>query len=302
MELNVALVWYYSRQMIRRPFVMALVLSLLLSMVVAMMWMQSCRREMHVTGLTRAGRWTVRSSNGRLAVFVPPRPAPGAPGAKAPSWAASVLAEKPEWHINCQIGGGFFYPGPDRPVGISWWGGYEPFGAHATDGSAVPLLAALESPRTFVRAHIVLARIYGTNERISFEGQPALRDDGVARRLPATIDGLRVVLRDPHDRIIPHGSFAYYTVSVEVDAAQLSLIRDQWHRRLDVPVGAVRYSYLLIATLAIPFAVTFAGIARRVRRRARRLNHRCPSCGYDLRASNARCPECGTPISSDERC
>lgn len=39
--------------------------------------------------------------------------------------------------------------------------------------------------------------------------------------------------------------------------------------------------------------VSFRGVYRSmIRRRA----GKCPSCGYDLRASKGRCPECGTPI------
>jgi hypothetical protein len=286
---------------IRRLFTVASVFSLLLCLALAMLCVQSYRREAHFTGLTGAGRWTLRSVDGRLALFLPPPLTPGTPETQARAWVASVLAEEEEWHINCEIGRGFFHPEPDRPVGISCWGAYEPFVAHTNDGSAAPLLAALESPQTFLRAHTVLARIYGTDERVAFEGNPALRNDGVARRLPATIDGLRVVLRDPHDRIIPHGMFAYYTVSVDVDAAQLPPIREQWHRRLDVRAGTVRYSYLLVATLALPTVLTLTGIARRVRRRARRLHDRCPSCGYDLRASAGRCPECGRPMPAEAR-
>lgn len=35
---------------------------------------------------------------------------------------------------------------------------------------------------------------------------------------------------------------------------------------------------------------------RTLRRNAQFRAGRCPSCGYDLRASKNRCPECGTPI------
>ena len=264
-----------------------------------MLWVQSWRREAHLTGLTSAGRWTLRSVDGRLALFVAPRPTPGAIETEARKWVASVLSEELDCHVNCEIGGGFFHPTPDRPVGVGWWG--DAFGTRTPDGSAAALLAALESPQTFLRAHIALARIYRTDTRVAFEGSPALRDDGLTLRLPATIDGLRVVLRDPHGRIIPHGMFAYYAVAVDTDAAQLPFIRDQWHRRLDVPAGSIRYGYLLMLTLVLPAMLTFMGIARRIRRRACRLQNRCPSCGYDLRASKDRCPECGSPTPAEAR-
>jgi hypothetical protein len=60
------------------------------------------------------------------------------------------------------------------------------------------------------------------------------------------------------------------------------------------------YWFLALVTGLLP-AVALAGILRR-RRTARRLrSDRCPSCGYDLRASPERCPECGAvrpPVTS----
>lgn len=268
-----------------------------LCVAVATAWLQSYHREAHISGLTRAGRWTLRSIDGRLTLFVPPRATSRAASAQAQAWAASALAGDYDWHLNCAIGGGFFHPEPDRPVGISWWGASVPFRAQATDGRAAPLLAALESPQTFLRAHILLAVIYGTDQRVAFEGQPALRDDGVVRSLPATIDGLRVVLRHPQGRIIPHGMFAYYTASVEVDAAQLPFIRDQWHRRLDVRIASVPDWLLVVATALLPLI----GLARITRRGSLRRRGLCIACGYDLRASEGRCPECATPIPANVR-
>ena len=62
-------------------------------------------------------------------------------------------------------------------------------------------------------------------------------------------------------------------------------------RMLAVPFWFIT---LLLATGAAP-GVTWA--ARGWRRRSRRLAGRCPSCGYDIRATPDRCPECGNAAS-----
>jgi hypothetical protein len=50
--------------------------------------------------------------------------------------------------------------------------------------------------------------------------------------------------------------------------------------------------WLPIALLSILPALWLAELRRR---RARARQGRCPTCGYDLRATPDRCPECGTP-------
>jgi hypothetical protein len=60
-----------------------------------------------------------------------------------------------------------------------------------------------------------------------------------------------------------------------------------WDREAIVPL------WLAVALFAIPPA---AAVRRRRALRGQRVDeapHRCPACGYDLRATPHRCPECG---------
>jgi hypothetical protein len=69
------------------------------------------------------------------------------------------------------------------------------------------------------------------------------------------------------------------------------------HGRLFV----VPYWFLALLWAAAP-AVGLRRLAKRwARQRAARRSRqgRCPSCGYDLRASPDRCPECGTAATPD---
>ena len=66
--------------------------------------------------------------------------------------------------------------------------------------------------------------------------------------------------------------------------------------------GADRYlavPFWLLVTLLAPLPAAWAGASAMRRLRLRTVAHRsstgrCPSCGYDLRATPERCPECGT--------
>ena len=87
----------------------------------------------------------------------------------------------------------------------------------------------------------------------------------------------------------------------------------EWHKRVPVmggngfrsfsaPVGRETLLQFQDWAAALFFAVLPAGwlLATRRRMKRRRLaGVRCPTCGYDLRASKTRCPECGTTIKAN---
>jgi hypothetical protein len=67
------------------------------------------------------------------------------------------------------------------------------------------------------------------------------------------------------------------------------------------PGMILRYAVLSFPDWALAAFVSLPALARvgvwlRRRRRERRGENACASCGYDLRASPERCPECGKPV------
>jgi hypothetical protein len=59
----------------------------------------------------------------------------------------------------------------------------------------------------------------------------------------------------------------------------------------------IPYWLLLAATTLLPTIWIVRGARQRFRRGREATLNRCPTCGYDLRATPDRCPECGAPAS-----
>lgn len=104
-----------------------------------------------------------------------------------------------------------------------------------------------------------------------------------------------------------YGTLGPLTGKIYTHFARFGLLIERFNSQL-VPDGSLGVDRLLVrAHLAWPLAASAVLPARwlwlRVRARRRSRSGRCPTCGYDLRATTERCPECGTassPPTADE--
>src|SRR6185437_15352625 len=136
-----------------------------------------------------------------------------------------------------------------------------------------PLLRALDSPKKFVAAHVILA----DRESQHFFGSPYPVNGSIEYR------GLHFHLRNAQSQFgsdepgrtpIPDGALT-------LDPGQLQSIRNMWHGMLDRT--AVSFNIFWIAGAAY---IVLALQGARLLRRQRRLRlGQCVHCGYDLRAS-----------------
>jgi len=212
--------------------------------------------------------YLVSSLRGRIRLAAPPR---ARPAELAASWrrVAALHNDDLAWRVA-------WVEGARAPV-------YElvPHLTHAarwirstrpTSADEGALLRALEDPDKFAAAHVALT--YGRHivEGLRWEdqagGEPVYNWDGLRVRAHATDRGGR---------------------QWQPDSDQQPAIRDMWYERLSRPIGSIPYW-----CVALPFALTpLARCRSRWRRGHRRRTGRCPTCGYDLRATPGRCPECG---------
>jgi hypothetical protein len=273
----------------------------------AILWVRSygegsgIERSFHRTG----SFFTLTLDHGRLTISGPPASPARAQGQQIiESNLAGVSNGDVRWRL-------WIGRGTDRPVRVGF-----PSVRSGTPGHLVydlaspesaghpppeivrPLLAALDDPDRFAGAHVTLSFAY----RQSFwESSEDLFDSGfkwssATRSGTSEYDGLRVELsaarfKEP-DNLGSDSDFAA-ECRAKIDPGQLSAIRRQWHRRLDVCIYSIPYWPVQSAAALLTLVCWQSFLRKWTRRRVCRRQGRCLQCGYDLRASPDCCPECG---------
>jgi hypothetical protein len=141
--------------------------------------------------------------------------------------------------------------------------------------AAIPaLLEALEDPRRFATAHLVLFMIVTDHHMTTHEAE--LLEGGTQAGLTMRWEGR-----------------AIYTGKAQFDPADIPRLTRRWYNELGREAITIPYWAAAAAFGSAPALALLSVLLRQTRARARRLRGCCPTCGYDLRGSANRCPECG---------
>ncbi|HEX5243875.1 MAG TPA: hypothetical protein VFW23_11485 [Tepidisphaeraceae bacterium] len=154
---------------------------------------------------------------------------------------------------------------------------------HLSSASDQPLLRALDGPRKFVAASVILSERHNSMVRaFSIAKLPDLSrcyDSPVVLAHPAHRDEAGRLERPTLEK------------GLIVNTAYLPTLRDEWHSKLDRKLFTFRIWWIFASTVTLPLARTGWALRKRLARR----EGLCSKCGYDLRASTGVCPECGAP-------
>jgi hypothetical protein len=303
------------RKALRLGATVLCLLSLLASVGTGWVWWRSNRLVCGYAVTIRLAdtRYTVRPAAGRLTLFAPPRPASeGAAAlfgmrARNNQMACTVVAGQAP--IEFGLTQFTWDLGPTYPV--------RPGGnglRKIPDEALRPLLDALEDPRRFAAAHLLLCEARYQRSPLIFDVDVVSRayrpERGAERRgdrLVVWFDGLRLEFPPSGPGVYGwrewspgrEGYVAFGVTPDRPDPGQLPALRALWHERMDVPVASLRLVWLVAAFAVLPtlWIGTYCHQARK-RQRRRRLG-RCARCGYDLAGNvSGVCPECGRPIDA----
>ena len=276
--------------MIHRLFTIASAVSLLLCVASVVLWARSCNREDHLSWLDDGERHTLRSSKGRLTMFVPPTGI-GTPDVQE-TLARQILKNGAGRTIRCASRDGAMLS-KGGYVTAEGWDPYPDTASPPLLQMVSPLLRALENPATALTAHVALSLRSGMGNNVDTPPQTV----GIGGTCRALFAGAEVVLQ-PKRQFTPKSYWVMYESTAQLDPASIPTVRDWWHRRLDIPRWSLDYRLLTAAFAILPLTLAVLQFRRAFQGYIRNLRHQCASCGYDLRASLNQCPECGTPSRS----
>lgn len=153
-------------------------------------------------------------------------------------------------------------------------------------GSDEPYLRALDSPKKFIAAHLLL------DSRDRDDLSSWIHTDPNRKSFRPWWGGmvkfhLRLKRPEPNDE---RTTYRIPPSAMTIDPSQLSTIRDMWHDVLDRTLVSISIWWMTCPAIIV-ISLLLAGA---LRRRKRLRSGRCVQCGYDLRASSGVCPECGT--------
>ena len=283
-----------SPSMIRRLFMLLSAISLLLCIATCALWAAGERGpQLRGSWLFRGDRYTSSLSPQGLALLGPPPQSPDPAVRQMVDDLARELRENDggmrfDGYTYLQYGVEFVWAKRGQPL----W--QQPLAGG--DAAGPVLLSALEDPKHFVEAHLLLSTL-PTGEKYSpFAGMDfnfSLVETPEGHRWRGVYDTLHITLVEDARRFDAGTWGEHMRGVVQADPGDMARVRDLWHSRLDVPIARATYPVAAAALFVLPAMRTLLYVRRLMLRRRRRSTGQCVRCGYDLRASPDCCPECG---------